>query len=337
MPEAVKQPNIYDVAKLAGVSHQTVSRVINNGSSVRPSTRDRVLQSMESLAYVPNAAARALVTAKSKIIGVLVSDSLYHGPSQMAHALEVEARKAGYFTISASVDPLNDESILAGINHLRRVGIEALVVITPQSNAVKAVESVVTNIPVVFFDSPNPSEKFSANLDNFSGARLATQHLIDLGHKKILHVSGPMSWFAAPPRFEGYRSAMEQAGLEPRVIEGNWTVQSGFEIGSSISIERSGITAIFSANDHLALGLMRALRERGYQVPQRISIIGFDDIPEAAFYEPPLTTINPDFNELGVAALEMILGSLENLSSKPFEPTLPELIVRQSTTAPPKL
>lgn len=155
MAEQQRQPNIYDVAKLAGVSHQTVSRVINNGPYTKDSTRDRVLDAMKKLGYVPNAAARALVTSKSKIVGILVSDIVYHGPAGMMHAMEEEARRGGYFAISASVDPFDPDSIAQGIEHLRRVGMEGLVVITPQSNSVKAVEKLVTNIPVVFTALPD--------------------------------------------------------------------------------------------------------------------------------------------------------------------------------------
>lgn len=337
MVEPQRQPNIYDVAKLAGVSHQTVSRVINNGPYTKAATKERVLKAMESLGYVPNAAARALVTSKTKIVGILVSDIVYHGPVGMMHAMEAEARKDGYFAISASVDPFDQDSIYEGIEHLRRVGIEGLVVITPQSNSVKAVEKLVTNIPVVFIDSPNKSKKLSAELDNFSGAQKATEHLISLGHKNILHISGPASWFDAPPRARGYEKAMQDAKLKPQVIEGDWSVPTGYRIGKELEIDKSKITAVFAANDHLALGLIRALRERGYKVPERVSVVGFDDVPEAAYYEPPLTTMRPDFAELGRVAMGLILGRLKDNKQIKTNSLVPELIIRKSTAPAPKL
>lgn len=337
MADLQRQPNIYDVAKLAGVSHQTVSRVINNGPYTKEATRERVLEAMKQLGYVPNAAARALVTSKSKIVGILVSDTVYHGPAGMMHAMEEEARRGGYFAISASVDPFDSTSISQGIAHLRRVGIEGLVVITPQSNSVKAVEKLVTNIPVVFIDSPNKSKKQSAELDNEAGAKKATEHLISLGHKEILHVAGPLSWFDAPPRVRGYEEAMKAAKLKPQVIEGDWSVPTGYEIGKNLELDKSKITAIFAANDHLALGLMRALRQRGYSVPERVSIIGFDDVPESAYYEPPLTTMRPDFAELGRVAMEMILGRIESGKAVKGSSLVPEIVVRESTAMPPKL
>jgi DNA-binding LacI/PurR family transcriptional regulator len=335
--EKIKKPNIYDVAKLAGVSHQTVSRVINKAEYIKDDTRTKVQSAMEELGYVPNAAARALVTSKSKIVGILVSDIVYHGPAGMMHAMEKEARRGGFFAISASVDPLDGKSISQGIEHLRRLGIEGLVVITPQSDSVQAVERLVTDIPVVFIDSPNNSKELSAELDNFSGAQRATEHLISLGHKKIVHVSGPAGWFDSAPRVAGYEEAMKGAKLQPKVIQGDWTVPTGYDIGQNLDLDTSKVTAIFAANDHLALGLMRALRQRGYSIPENISIIGFDDVPEAAYYEPPLTTMRPDFAELGRVAMEMMLGHINREETLRADTLVPELIVRESTAPPANL
>ncbi len=337
MADKIKKPNIYDVAKLAGVSHQTVSRVINKAEYIKDDTRTKVQSAMEELGYVPNAAARALVTSKSKIVGILVSDIVYHGPAGMMHAMEKEARRGGFFAISASVDPLDGKSIAQGIEHLRRLGIEGLVVITPQSDSVQAVERLVTDIPVVFIDSPNNSKELSAELDNFSGAQRATEHLISLGHKQIVHVAGPTGWFDSAPRVAGYEAAMESAQLQPKVIPGDWTVPTGYEIGRNLDIEADKVTAIFAANDHLALGLMRALRQRGYSIPERVSIIGFDDVPEAAYYEPPLTTMRPDFAELGRVAMEMMLGHINREATLRADTLVPELIIRESTASPANL
>ncbi|MEN9965509.1 MAG: hypothetical protein RJA60_506 [Actinomycetota bacterium] len=337
MADKIKKPNIYDVAKLAGVSHQTVSRVINKAEYIKDDTRTKVQSAMEELGYVPNAAARALVTSKSKIVGILVSDIVYHGPAGMMHAMEKEARRGGFFAISASVDPLDGKSIAQGIEHLRRLGIEGLVVITPQSDSVQAVERLVTDIPVVFIDSPNNSKELSAELDNFSGAQRATEHLISLGHKQIVHVAGPTGWFDSAPRVAGYEAAMESAQLQPKVIPGDWTVPTGYEIGRNLDIEADKVTAIFAANDHLALGLMRALRQRGYSIPERVSIIGFDDVPEAAYYEPPLTTMRPDFAELGRVAMEMMLGHINREETLRADTLVPELIIRESTASPANL
>ena len=334
MTEKIRKPNIYDVAKIAGVSHQTVSRVINNADYIKDDTRSKVQSAMQELGYVPNAAARALVTSKSKIVGILVSDIVYHGPAGMMHAMEKEARRGGFFAISASVDPLDNDSIAQGIEHLRRLGIEGLVVITPQSDSVQAVERLVKDIPVVFIDSPNNSKELSAELDNYEGAKRATEHLISLGHKNIVHVAGPSGWFDSAPRVSGFEDAMKTAKLQPKVIPGDWTVPTGYEIGKNLELDKSKVTAIFAANDQLALGLMRALRQRGYSVPDRVSVIGFDDVPEAAYYEPPLTTMRPDFAELGRVAMEMMLGSINREATMRADTLVPELIVRESTAKP---
>jgi DNA-binding LacI/PurR family transcriptional regulator len=335
--ERIRKPNIYDVAKIAGVSHQTVSRVINNAGYIKDDTRSKVQSAMQELGYVPNAAARALVTSKSKIVGILVSDIVYHGPAGMMHAMEKEARRGGFFAISASVDPLDNDSIAQGIEHLRRLGIEGLVVITPQSDSVQAVERLVKDIPVVFIDSPNNSKELSAELDNYEGAKRATEHLISLGHKNIVHLAGPSGWFDSAPRVAGYEDAMKTAKLQPKVFPGDWTVPTGYEIGKNLELDKSKVTAIFAANDQLALGLMRALRQRGYTVPDRVSVIGFDDVPEAAYYEPPLTTMRPDFAELGRVAMEMMLGSINREETMRADTLVPELIVRESTALPPTL
>ena len=334
MAELAKLPNIYDVARLAEVSHQTVSRVINDSPSLKAETRERVLTAMKELGYVPNAAARALVTAKSKIIGILITDFGYHGPAGMMHSMEMEALSAGYMAISVSVDPQSLESINRGVEHLRRMGIEGLVVITPQSDSVSVVEKNVTNIPVVYIDSPNQPKSLSASLDNIAGAMKATQHLIDLGHKNILHIAGPEAWFDAAPRIRGYETAMTQAGLTPRIIKGDWNIETGYQIGKTLDLDKDGITAIFAANDNLALGFMHAFRERGIAIPERVSIVGFDDVPEAPYFAPPLTTLKPDLAALGKISMGLILDYLRGESVENSNVVEPELVVRASTAPP---
>lgn len=331
MPETVKLPNIYDVARLASVSHQTVSRVINQSSSLKAETRERVLNAMKELGYVPNAAARALVTAKSKIIGILITDIVYHGPAGMMHSMETEALNAGYMAISASVDPQSLESINRGVEYLRRMGIDGLVVITPQSNSVTIVEKLITNIPVVYIDSPNQPKSLSASLDNFEGARKGTQHLIDLGHKNILHVAGPTEWFDAEPRIRGYEFAMNTAGLQPRVLAGDWNIETGYRLAKDLDLDSDGITAVFAANDNLALGIMHAFRERGISIPGRVSIVGFDDVPEAPYFAPPLTTLKTDLAELGRVSMGLILGFLKGEPVERVNVVEPELVIREST------
>ncbi|MEY3889310.1 MAG: hypothetical protein RLZZ90_191 [Actinomycetota bacterium] len=335
MAEKFKKPNIYDVAKLAGVSHQTVSRVINDGPHTKPSTRTRVELAMAELGYVPNAAARALVTSRSKMIGMIVADEIFFGPAGMIHAIKNEIRLADYFAISCSVDGTSSESMVEGIKHLRRLGLEAIVVTTPQFDYSETVRQMLPNIPALFIDSKSGEGQLSISLDNFAGSRIATEHLIGLGHKNIIHISGPATWQDAEPRVRGYESAMISAGLSPKVISADWLIETGYKIGLELDLDATKTTAIVAANDHLALGLMKAFKERSIAVPDRVSIVGFDDIPEAPFLDPALTTLRPDFEQLGKLAVGLILGSVSQSEAVDNQTLYPELIIRNSTAAPP--
>ena len=335
MAEKFKKPNIYDVAKLAGVSHQTVSRVINDGPHTKPSTRTKVELAMAELGYVPNAAARALVTSHSKMIGMIVADEIFFGPAGMIHAIKNEIRLADYFAISCSVDGTSSESMVEGIKHLRRLGLEAIVVTTPQFDYSETVRQMLPNIPALFIDSKSGEGQLSISLDNFAGSRIATEHLIGLGHKNIIHISGPATWQDAEPRVRGYESAMISAGLSPKVISADWLIETGYKIGLELDLDATKTTAIVAANDHLALGLMKAFKERSIAVPDRVSIVGFDDIPEAPFLDPALTTLRPDFEQLGKLAVGLILGSVSQSEAVDNQTLYPELILRNSTASPP--
>lgn len=324
------KPNIYDVARLAEVSHQTVSRVINDSPKLRPETRKRVQDAMRSLGFVPNAAARALVTSRTKMVGILITDSIYNGPAGMLHAMQEEARNNGYFSVTVSVDPTDAESITDGLAQLRKLGIEGLLVITPQSDFVGVVEKAVTSIPVVYLDTPSTAGREAISVDNYQAARAATAHLISLGHTNLLHISGPQNWFDATTRRQGFLDEARAAGVAAQVVDGDWSIETGRMLGERFDLSTQ-ITAIFAANDHLALGLLSAFSKRGIRVPQDVSVIGFDDIPEAAYFEPPLTTMHPNFAELGRVAMGKMLGTLNEEASEHSSSLVPELIVRKST------
>ena len=334
MPDQIKKPNIYDVAKLAGVSHQTVSRVINDGPHTKAATRERVEVAMADLGYVPNAAARALATARSKMIGMVVADEIFFGPAGMIHAIKNEIRLADYFAVSCSVDGASSESMVEGIKHLRKLGLEAILVTTPQFDYSNTIRQMLPNIPALFIDSKSGEGQLSIAIDNFAGSRLATEHLIALGHRNIMHISGPATWQDADPRVRGYESAMTSAGLKSSVISADWLIETGYTIGLELDLDKSQTTAIVAANDHLALGLMKAFHERSIAVPERVSIVGFDDIPEAPYLEPALTTLRPDFDQLGKLAVGLLLGSVSPSETLDNKTLYPELIIRNSTAAP---
>lgn len=329
------KPNIYDVAEAAGVSHQTVSRVINNHPSLRPETRARVEAAMAELGYVPNRAARALVTAKSRLIGILASDTTLYGPAGMLHAIDLEARRFGYAPFTCSIDSLSEAEVRAGVEHLRQLEVDGVILITAEQLPLRVAQAGLPRTPIVVLEADEQSDALEVNVDNHGAALAATRHLISLGHHRILHIAGVQSWEVARARERGYRDAMTAADLQPLVINGDWQIETGLRIAREYDFAGSGVTAVFCANDHLALGVLNACRERGIRVPDDLSIVGFDDIPEAAYFAPPLTTVRQDFLAVGHRGLRLLMAQLGE--AEPVEnPVIPlELMVRQST-APPR-
>ncbi|MEY5023536.1 MAG: hypothetical protein RL569_449 [Actinomycetota bacterium] len=332
-----KQANIYDVARLAKVSHQTVSRVLNNNPSIRPETKTRVLKAMESLGYRPSRAARALASSRSKMLGILSSDTDFTGPAAMVHHMEAAARAQGYFVVTVGIDANDEQSVQSGIDHLMKLGIEGLALVTPQLRAVEIARAAVSGIPVVTLDSMYRMDELAVSVDNFAGGAAATQHLIDLGHRNIVHISGPQGWFESTTRAAGYTATMLNANLTPQVIDGDWQIDTGYRIGKRLDIESKGVTALFVANDRMAFGLLHAMREREIEVPKRLSIVGFDDLEESTYSSPPLTTLRQDFKELGNRAMNLLLSEISGTSTKKLDRLIPELIRRGSTAAVPKL
>jgi DNA-binding LacI/PurR family transcriptional regulator len=330
-----RQANIYDVARLAKVSHQTVSRVINNNTSIRPETKTRVLKAMEALEYRPNQAARALASAKTKMLGILASDTDFTGPASMVHEMERAARSQGYFVVNVGIDPTDITSVKEGIEHLQRLGIEGLAIVTPHEQAVEYVRANVAGIPVVTLDSMYRLDELAVSVDNFAGGASATQHLIDLGHTGILHISGPKNWFESATRAAGYTSTMLNANLTPMIVDGDWEIETGYRIAGEIDFIAKGITAVFVANDRMALGLIHSLREQGVSIPEQLSVIGFDDLEESQYSWPPLTTMRQDFRALGDTAMQLLLRELSGKATKKVDRLVPELVLRKST-APPR-
>ncbi|MQS16543.1 LacI family DNA-binding transcriptional regulator [Streptomyces kaniharaensis] len=320
-----------DVAKLAGVSHQTVSRVLNGAPHVRPDTRDRVLAAIRELDYRPNSAARALVTRRSQTLGVVSFDSTLYGPASMLDGIERAARSAGYFVSVASLRSLDGRSVQEAVDRLRDQGVEGVVVIVPQTSTVSAVARLSSSVPLVAVGSGNQSRVPMVSVGNRFGAGEATGHLLDLGHRTVHHLAGPANWLESKDREEGWRLTLRAAGAPvPEVERGDWSARSGYRAGLRIAGLRD-VTAVFCANDHMALGLLRALHEAGRSVPDDISVVGFDDIPEAAYFIPPLTTVRQDFGELGRKALELLLDELEGGAvSRTHLEISPEMVLRHS-------
>jgi DNA-binding LacI/PurR family transcriptional regulator len=327
---------MWDVAQLAGVSHQTVSRVLHDSPSVRPATREKVLAAMKELDYRPNSSARALVTGRTRTLGVISFDTTLYGPASTLLGIERAAHDADYFIIIVSLRSFTRESVLAALDRLRDRGVDGIAVIAPLATAYEALRDLPPGPPVVAAEA-GPDVVPVAEVDQVAGARLATRHLLELGHRTVHHITGPLDFLESRHRLAGWRAALAEAGApEPPAVEGDWSSQSGYDLGRTL-LEDPQTTAVFVANDHMALGLLRALHERGRAIPVSVSVVGFDDIPEAAFFTPPLTTIRQDFDEIGRRSLALLLEAIEG--GAPPAPrrviVAPELIVRQSTAPPP--
>jgi DNA-binding LacI/PurR family transcriptional regulator len=335
-PAAARRAVMYDVAKLAGVSHQTVSRVINGSDKVRAETRERVLAAMRMLDYRPNPVARALVTGRSKTIGVVSFDTTLYGPASTLFGIERAAHEEGYFTSIVSLKSLDRPSVLTAVERLRSQAVDGILVIAPQVTAAHAVGHVPQDVAVVAVEAGPDDEVPVVAVDQFAGAAAATRHLLELGHRTVWHIAGPSDWQESRQRIAGWRHALEAARAEPRTpLVGDWSARAGYELGQRLMAE-PGVTAVFVANDQMALGLLRVLHETGREVPRDVSIVGFDDIPEAAYFTPPLTTVRQDFMEMGRRSLHLLLSEIGNGTRSTTRDTVPpELVVRASTGGPP--
>lgn len=329
-----------DVARLAGVSHQTVSRVLNDHPNVRPQTRARVLAVIRELAYRPNAAARTLVTRRTRTLGVICFDTALYGPASMLHGIE-QAASHSYFIAIASLPALTRRSVLDAVDRFVGQAVEGIIVIAPQATAVSALSCVPAEVPLVAVGCGTSPSLASVAIDNAAGAALATEYLLGLGHQTVHQLAGSRAWLDARERIEGWRRALRAAGApEPPLLAGDWSARSGYRVGRKLATA-DGVTAVFCANDQMALGLLRALAEHGKRVPEDISVAGFDDIPEAAYFRPPLTTLRQDFSELGRRALDRLLcriagGQASAPTGSPGHsvPVMPELVIRASTASP---
>jgi len=334
-PERVRAPNIRDVAARAGVSYQTVSRVLNDSPSIKPATRQRVLDVIKELDYRPNQAARALVTSRSRTIGVLsAQNNAFYGPTTAINSIEQSAREAGYRLSITNINSSDYASIKSGLDYLLSQSVEAIVVVAPQVRVFDVINELSVTVPYVSLEASGRNPGHNLSVDQIAGARIATKHLIDLGHEEIMHISGPQDWIEAEARMQGFLHEINEADLRTRApILGDWSASFGYYAGLELLRYRD-FTAVFAGNDQMALGFIHACREIGLDVPGDISIVGFDDIPEAAHFYPPLTTVRQNFAELGRKAIGILLAELQRSAPADHEPVPPELIVRRSTAAP---
>ncbi len=322
-----------DVAALAGVSHQTVSRVVNGHPNVAPLTRERVERAIAELGYRPNNAARALVTGSSRTIGLVTVHVNQYGPAQTLIGLEKAAREAGYSVSVAILDDATAAAMRDAVDRFVSSRVDAVVALCTYDDAAGLVGTLEVSVPLIAVQAGGEGRPV-IGVDQPEGARLVTEHLLSLGHRTVHHVTGPADSQEARGRIAGWRAALRAAGAPvPDPLPGDWTPPSGHAAGRALAARvRDGepVSAVFLANDQMALGLLAALHEEGLSVPGDVSVVGFDDLPESAYFTPPLTTVRQDFAELGRRGVQLVLARLAGQHLHP-ESVAPELVVRAST------
>ena len=327
-----------DVAGLAGVSPQTVSRVVNESGYVGRVTRERVLAAMRDLNYRPNPAARALVTGRSNTLGVVSIDTTLFGPASILLGLERAAHSHGYYVSIASLESFAPGAVLNAVERLERQNVEGILINAGQGGVAHDLGHASTSVPLVAVEDDASSSIPVVAVDQFAGAVAATRLLLELGHRTAWHIAGPVDWESGRRRLEGWRTTLEDAGAElPSPLFGDWSPGAGYELGRRLAADPE-VTAIFVANDQMALGVLRALHLAGREVPGDVSLVGFDDIPEARYLTPPLTTVRQDFDEVGRRSLLRLLQAIDpDAEASPRVTVTPELIVRDSTGRAPQV
>lgn len=321
-----------DVARLAGVSPITASRVVNGGQSVSDETRARVLQAIETLGYRGNSAARALAGGRSRTIGVVGGQTGFYGPMRTLVGIEAAARQADHAVSFVTLQRPERDELVAALDRLAESQADGAIVIAPLDATVGALGGLDHPLPLVVtsaLDARHPG----VSIDQRAGARLATAHLLDLGHRTVHHVAGPPGWHDASARLDGWQAELRSRRTRhPAAMVGDWTADAGYTAGRRLARDPR-VTAVFAANDQMALGVIAAMREGDRDVPGEVSVIGFDDIAEAAFFAPALTTIRQDLAALGTRSVELLLAVLAGGSPAQIQIT-PELVVRRSTAPP---
>jgi DNA-binding LacI/PurR family transcriptional regulator len=328
-----------DVARQAGVSQKTVSRVINEAPHVRPEVRSRVLAAIDQLGYHPNVAARALVNQRRRtyVLGVIAVGLPLFGPANRVLSLEEAAVSHGYELALASLRDMSAEGMSHAIHSLLMRGVEGLIFEVPNS-VVDADETVFRGVPIATVGGRIPGVRQQVVVDTFQSqiGRLATEHLLELGHETVVHVAGPLGSDASRERRQGWSAALAAAGCkQPEVLEGDWSARSGYALGQHLAT-RPEVTAVFSANDSMAIGVMRALTEAGRAVPADVSVVGSDDVPEAEFLMVPLTTLRSDQRVVSERVLSGLVALIEDREPEAHGPSVShELVIRSSTGPPP--
>ncbi|MGW2093594.1 LacI family DNA-binding transcriptional regulator [Promicromonospora sukumoe] len=330
-----RPPTMVDVARAAGVAHITVSRVVNDEPTVRPETRKRVLRVIEELGYRRNDSARMLKSGRSTMLGVVLAGSELFELPRVLLGIEQAAKAAGHWVSLASWQGGTHEQLEQCLGRLVGQGAAGVAVIADRPVALEALDRTVARVPISVVMSGNVANPAigSVELDQEQGARLAVRHLLDLGHRDIVHLSGRLETFDARARVDGWRAELQRAGIaEPRLLHGDFSARSGHALTTELLGAGRLPTAIFSGNDQMALGVLSALAARGVSVPGDVSLVGFDDMAGADYLVPALTTVRQDFVTLGRLSIEVLLGLIGGGEAK-HHLLPPSLVVRASTRA----
>ena len=320
-----------DVARLAGVSYQTVSRVLNHSPQVSPRTRAKVEAAMQQLNYVPNRVAQQLAGKATRTLGLATSDLALMAPAQIASAIQQRASRAGYHLVIAM---RSHNSAADTVNELLAQRVDALMVNLPlAASEAEQIQTLCGTRPVIFMDVEPEAKVAQCQYSNACGARAAVEHLVTLGHRKIGLLNGPPDAISAQSREAAWRAALSAHQLTPFcVLQGDWSARSGYQAMLQQLPHRLP-QALLVANDQMALGAMRALHQHGVAIPGQISVTGYDDTAESAWYQPPLTTVRQDLHALGEQCVETLLAQLED-RAPPKRSLEPELVLRETTAAP---
>ncbi|MEH0886320.1 LacI family DNA-binding transcriptional regulator [Enterobacter sp. UNJFSC 003] len=328
----MKAITLYDVALLAGVSYQTVSRVINDAEHVSARTREKVQQAMAELHYVPNRGAQQLAGKRTRTLGLITTDLALHAPSQVASAVKSRAVEQGASVLISMVE--HPQQCQAALQELLAQRVEALLVNVPLDDPhAEQLKALAAPVPVLFLDVSPSAQVNSLVFNAGQGASLGAEHLLSLGHRRIALLSGPASSVSARARLAGWKATLAKAGLEAvAVAHGDWSAASGYEKGHQLLSVSPLPDAILVANDQMALGVMRACDEKGMTIPGQISVVGFDDTADSAWFSPPLTTVRQAFRDAGAQSVEWLLAPTQ--ADRCWQVQLPVTLIARHSSAP---
>jgi DNA-binding LacI/PurR family transcriptional regulator len=335
MAPPTKPASITDVARLAGVSVPTVSRVLTGAARVTPDKVARVEAAIDELHYRPNEVARALVSGSSNMIVVLAGNTTYYGYAATIQGIEEAARIAGMMVVIAVIQSSDKVHVASAVQSALRQPISGIVVLKFDVEGVAALAQIPHTIPVAVASGMLEDEHPQAVMDEFAGGEAATRYLLSLGHKTVHHVSIPQSGSGEDLRTLGWRTALADAGITPPpVIPSSWDPQTGVRIGRELAA-RLDVTAIFCGNDEIAMGVISGARSAGRRIPEDLSVVGFDDHPLSSLWSPALTTVRQDFVALGRNTFELLWNEIRKISAPAHTSEATQLIIRESAARAP--